>query len=362
MRWDDNLVFAEAGPELGNRVQYQLAMYAVHLSLGHTIHCKSIKAATIEQYVWAAASFIAMFSGVDYRKDHPSDRHMGHLLAPVYRDLKKYETVPNRREPYDHQMHRLAKRLGNSFPPNSLVAAMVDGFELAFCAGYRLSEWAQPDRRTDPMRPQLNHLVSSPMRTRAIVPNDVRIVSVDNRRAAGLGILAFAPMQIGRLFIKFRTQKNGQHGEEKLFILNPNQDGVCFVRSVYRSLARFQRLRSKDTRLNPSAVPLSVYWAPRERCVKLINANDIEHFMRRLAAVVHNLHPVRDAEDLQKWSSHSLRVGACVTLHAMGFSALDIQFILRWRSSAFMVYLRNVAILATRHIQSYDRASAQPFL
>jgi hypothetical protein len=30
----------------------------------------------------------------------------------------------------------------------------------------------------------------------------------------------------------------------------------------------------------------------------------------------------------------------------MGFSTVGIQWILRWRSTAFMVYLRNIAILA----------------
>jgi len=74
------------------------------------------------------------------------------------------------------------------------------------------------------------------------------------------------------------------------------------------------------------------------------------------------VHPVHDAEDIRKWGVHSLRVGACVTLHAMGFSTLDIQWVLRWRSTAFMVYLRNVAILGIRHNAALDRAAAQPFL
>ena len=81
-----------------------------------------------------------------------------------------------------------------------------------------------------------------------------------------------------------------------------------------------------------------------------------------LALSTNHLHPVRDAKDLSKWSSHSLRVGACVALHAMGFSVLDIQWILRWRSTAFMVYLRNVAILAIRQHQALDRAATLPFL
>ena len=84
--------------------------------------------------------------------------------------------------------------------------------------------------------------------------------------------------------------------------------------------------------------------------------------MRSLAVTVYNLHPTTNKKELQKWSSHSLRVGACVVLHSMGFSALDIQWLLRWRSNAFMAYLRNLAGLADRHNEAHDRAHAMPHL
>ena len=164
------------------------------------------------------------------------------------------------------------------------------------------------------------------------------------------------------MWAKWRTQKNLQNGEEKLFARNPNLGGFCFVSSAYRALERFQRLSIIDLRLRPNSTPLSVYWSIRSASVRLISADDIERFMRHLASVVYHLDPLADANDLRRWSSHSLRVGACVALHAMGFSALDIQWILRWRSQAFMVYLRNVAILAIRQVQALDRASQLPFL
>jgi hypothetical protein len=83
--------------------------------------------------------------------------------------------------------------------------------------------------------------------------------------------------------------------------------------------------------------------------------------MRRLACEVYHLHPVQHVKELSKWSSHSLRVGACVALHSMGFSPLDIQWLLRWRSTAFMAYLRNAAILAVKQYQALDKYAEQPF-
>ncbi len=96
--------------------------------------------------------------------------------------------------------------------------------------------------------------------------------------------------------------------------------------------------------------------------VRLINADDIEEFMRSLAVTVYDLHPSKDKKELQKWSAHSLRVGACVCLHVMGFSSLDIQWLLRWRSNAFMAYLRNLAGLADRQHRAVDQAGAMPHL
>ena len=104
--------------------------------------------------------------------------------------------------------------------------------------------------------------------------------------------------------------------------------------------------------LNPHS-PLSCYWHPQSQTVRLITASDIEDFMRPLAVTVYGLHPVKDKKAVQKWSAHSLRVGACVLLHAMGFTPLD-------RSIVFMAYLRNLAGLADRHHVAVDKAGSMP--
>ena len=76
--------------------------------------------------------------------------------------------------------------------------------------------------------------------------------------------------------------------------------------------------------------------------------------MRPLASKVYSLDPVKDKVALSKWSARSLRVSACKILHAMGITENQIKFILRWRSNAFMVYLRNTMILADNHNRAID--------
>jgi hypothetical protein len=259
-------------------------------------------------------------------------------------------------------MHAAGRAIAAQFPPDGKINALMNAMEQGYCAGYRLSEFAQHAGRTDPMNPALNHLVSATMRTRALVPNDFRIYTDGYRRAVGLNILNYLLLEIERMLAQFRTQKNGSHGEEKLFCRNPNLEGFCYVTSVYHSLERFKRLQVLDPRLDPAVTPLTVYWDDQTETVKLLDSKDIATFMQRLACSVYHLNPVADAAEVRKWGVHSLRVGACVTLHAMGFSVLDIQWLLRWRSTAFMVYLRNIACLAVRHYEALDKAAALPFL
>jgi hypothetical protein len=61
-------------------------------------------------------------------------------------------------------------------------------------------------------------------------------------------------------------------------------------------------------------------------------------------------------EALQRFSSHSLRVGACVILHANGKNEVFIKQRLRWRSDSFMNYLRDVPILALEHAMVLRRS------
>jgi len=84
--------------------------------------------------------------------------------------------------------------------------------------------------------------------------------------------------------------------------------------------------------------------------------------MRHLAAQVYHLHPIDDRDAIQKWGTQSLRVGASVVLHAMGFSSLDIQWILQWRLMAFVSYLRNIALLSSRQNWAFNKAHGMSLL
>jgi hypothetical protein len=98
MKWDTDLAEMHLDPRRG---LLQLAMYAQHLGTGSTLACHTIKTDTIKKYVAVAASFHALFGlhPRDFRKDSPTDTKVSPTLSAVNNELKRWEDVPNRREP-----------------------------------------------------------------------------------------------------------------------------------------------------------------------------------------------------------------------------------------------------------------------
>ena len=82
--------------------------------------------------------------------------------------------------------------------------------------------------------------------------------------------------------------------------------------------------------------------------------------MHSLAAEIYNFDPIVDKAELAQFTSHSLRIGACVILQAMGIKGHDIKKLLRWKSNAFMDYLLNLVILGERHNQAVADAADFP--
>jgi hypothetical protein len=352
MRWDTDLAQMYLEPRRG---LLQLAMYAQHLGTGSTLLCRSIRSATIKGYITAAASFHALFGPHprDFRKDNAVDAKISTTLSAVYDELKRWEDVPNRREPYTLEMlDDMGREFANSGRgSNTLDAALLDWFTCGLFAGFRLGEYAQDAYNSEITSYKLNMRSEA----QAFCLRDVRFESADRGQFSAVAAAAATNGTMVKCWIKFRTQKNGQNGEEKLF--TQNYSGKCFPSAMLRIIRRFISLRGADDTLTPMAVYQSETY---DKSTKFVTAPDIEVAMRRVAARVYKLDPIKDQKALQMWSAHSLRVGACVILHSMGMSTTQLKFLLRWRSDAFMVYLRNTAILSNQQNAIFNNVGAMP--
>jgi hypothetical protein len=231
-------------------------------------------------------------------------------------------------------------------------------FVVGLSIGPRRVEWAQnaltkSGRAPDLTAPELDDRDGLP---RAFMLQDIKCATITHRRIPLTAAVFECPELIDSITFTWRHQKNGENGEEKTITRSSATIASrhCRVRSMLEILRCRMTLAPLD-----AMVPLAVFQTEASTVAYLTNY-DITGMLRSLAAEVYNLDPVKDKKALQRWSSHSLRVGACVLLHMMGFSAVDIKFILRWKSDAFLGYLRNMAFLARRHADAMDSAATIP--
>ena len=348
MKLDDDWLLEHQTQE---RANFQLAMYATHLATGSSLHCRSIKSSTIASYIHDIATFLGRFRSIDPRFISTADSALAPVIAKVIAEQKRWEMVPNRHEPFTVEMHLAIADIAAARQDDCcLEAAMANWTLCNLYAGCRGIEWAQT---------QLAHRsVGTYHKNRfknayAFTLTDVLCFTINSSPLTFAQALA-NPTLVEKIKLRFEEQKNGENGEWKLFTRNHDKTNLCFVSNFLSILARHKRL----TNSSPSQ-PLSVYQGPDGK-VYNITTVDIDSLLRLAASKVFKLDPVTHRATLQLWSSHSLRVGACTLLYSKGFSEMEIKYLLRWKSDAFMTYLRNLAVTSRRQNTAINRTSEIP--
>jgi hypothetical protein len=332
-----------------DRRNWQMALYAVHLATGNSVCCKSIKASTIASYLRDVAKFLCRFSPVDARYRSATDRTLAPCIKAVTDEVARWEKVPDRREPFTIEMWKYLFSLRDACPPDGIIDTVTDWAGCGLYGGFRKTEWAQDDSHAALSNPQLDiHSVPKAFRLADIVwktGSSIRLSLSEALADEG---------SVGRAMLTFKAQKNGDNGATRLFTRNDRFPDMCFIRCLLRIVKRFIRLVGAN-----SDKPLCICQDALGK-LRYITSNDINYVFRRAAAAVYKLDPIADVKSLTLWSSHSLRVGACVILHAMGFTDVQIMWLLRWNSNAFMTYLRNVAVLSNRQNLAFSDVEAMP--
>jgi hypothetical protein len=128
------------------RCNFQLGLYAVHLATGHAISCRAVKAKTIEKYLRNVSAFCARSNPRDPRKSEQTNKALAPAIQGVLDEVKRWENIPERREPFTIEMLRYLIELRDSLPhihgQDSCLAAMVEDWATdGLYDGFRLSEW-----------------------------------------------------------------------------------------------------------------------------------------------------------------------------------------------------------------------------
>jgi hypothetical protein len=325
--------------------------YTFSLALGHTIHSITIKSVTIKQYLTEAGKRVfegrkrirsldknATISWLHPLQDPDNIQHHWYpSIKNIINEVKRWEEAPNRREPLTKTMIIHQKTRCIHSQPHSVDNAMYDWEVIGIYAGPRLAEWAQADHVRTVSQVLTNPFDGLP---RAFILDDVEFFA-DSRRRLSRPTAFATPLHVQQIDVCWRWQKNGTRNEKKTFLRIPGDPLLCAVSAWLRITQRYQDLGV------PNSYPLALFTDTGllTGTVEFLRPSHIEFALRSAARHVYN---ITDEAALAKFTSHSIRVGACCALHAAGVSTMDIQYALRWKSTAFTVYLRNLPTQAAR--------------
>ena len=266
----------------------QLALYALHLFSGNSLAHKTPALKTIKDYIHNTASFLALFNDDcwDFRYDSAQSKTFSPYIQAVYDEIARWAKQPNRREPFTTEMlEELRTRVATSTPdPDSLEAALLDWFQFGLCSGIRRSEFCQDSSHPDPDRPQKDRFQD----TRAFTIMDIRMVMKDKRQLCGPEILTATIDDMRESFVTWRTQKNNQNGEVKLFTITEKRYNQSAIPALYNIVARFVRLKGKSD----ITTPLALHKTTNPNLpIRSITDGNVEKSMKALAATVYKLDP-----------------------------------------------------------------------
>ena len=238
---------------------------------------------------------------------NPNGKGRPKLLTKVLAEHKRWETMPNRREPFTKSMLLWVLSQAKGQPFLSLAASIADWCLLALYFGFRLSEFLQTEEniRKGVIQRNIDGL------PQAFILSDVQFFGPNKR----LLRLDHSCSVVEGFTLRWRYQKNQQNGETKLLTRNDRNPKLCAVRAMLRICHRASCLHNKMDH------PLAIFQSTKA-VRTLISYKQVEDVIKLATRKVYNLTP----RYLQRFSLHSLRVGACVMLHIAGFTADDIKF------------------------------------
>ena len=314
-----------------------MACYAANLVAGETLLCKTIRSGTILRYLSAAAEL-----SVPANMMNPCLNIMGKqssYINDIIHELRRWESIPDRREPVTKEIIEYVIEKGtrlNKSNPDNIYSALADWLILGQQTGFRRKEWAQDRTHLKKHKDIQRNIDGS---SAAFILEDFEFRANNNKRINSDSDKDITKACITN--IKWRYQKNNDNGQVISYIEDNKNKKHCFVRASKRIRKRAKKLKI------PNDKPIAVY-TDTNRNKKTCHIDDI-HISSILQEAAEKVYNITKKEELTKFTSHSVRVGACVLLHSQNISIEDIKFRLRWRSDAFRMYLRNIIQLAERH-------------
>ena len=230
-------------------------------------------------------------------------------ITAVLNEVKHWETMPNRSEPLTIDMISYQQLKCRLDTPHAKEATMYNWEVFDIYAGPHHTKWAQRDG---------NGIVSNINETaKAFLINDFQFHGENRCHMSCIDALQ-NPHLVHTIDVTWRFQKNGENGEKKTFVHAFDNPSLCAVSTLLRIAQHRRALNLSEDH------PLVVYTSDSTISgnVQLIWESSINAALQSTAGAVYN---ITKEEELAHFTSHSIRVSACVALHAANISVLNIK-------------------------------------
>jgi hypothetical protein len=145
--------------------------------------------------------------------------------------------------------------------------------------------------------------------------------------------------------ITWRIQKNHQNNQKIKHSADTENPTICPIRGALRMVMRAHHLSQPDN------MPVTCYRTKKAPLLFITGS--------RIATLLHEavkkVQPSTSADDIKKYSAHSLRVWACALLDKAGMSPSFIQKPLCWLGD---LYLHDTKAIQDKHLGALQLASS----
>ena len=327
--------------------------YLDDLTRGNTYHGMRVRYSTLKGYMDSMASWVKGHTGRDIRiksdPEKPRDQWKQHpQLEHIYKDTKSWQGLTKRQDPLTKSMIVWLSDSAKGKDPDCFTNALVDFLIMGTQTGWRGVEWAQPK---DPRKHGFYEYdkPTSPFTNRvyALCIEDLKFKHADGRIVQDP--MTVADADVARTGVRWRYQKNLNHGEEIEFEATPSNPKFCFCLAALRAYRRFVRTCNKPN------TPIAVYKRnPKSKRCSWMVKRGIENKMRFAAWKVFYPDEKFISGSLAKITLHSIRIMAAMLLFEAKASDIMVMGRLRYKSIAFQMYYRNTPALARLHAQAME--------
>jgi hypothetical protein len=324
------------GPEMGWQVV--LAIYVKYVMTGvNYLNKSSVRSATCKGYALDAARLFTL-RGYPSPVDFSDPRCWTRIIV---NNLEREEDIAKQRKPLNTSIHAEIIKFAAEANKDSLEEVVSNVIAAGKFLGWRASEHSQTSQdKVDYHKYPSGNEVMKAINGNDVIYTDKKGKLIEIRKKSDL-------KKVHALIITFRHQKNRQNNQQIRLLALKSCPEICPVMNIAQmSLRKFRARHSKD-------MPLAVF-INAEGKVKYLTSAKVTEIIRK---AVKSVYPDILKEELMKYSTHSIRVWACVSLDEANKSPGFIKKRLRWMGESYRVYLRDTDKINEQHNLALEESS-----